>query len=608
LFNSKRLTAFSGQSIAQDAHVYETTNRTDLPPRAGGFSYPVTGAGHPTFRVRRDILLRWQLARVTYPASGTLYDQAFTVSAVDTSTHVLHIRRFSMVVKNELTLADRGNTSAAAFNALTGAALAGASENWTIGGKTYALSGFTLPGKPNAIRVQITLTNNDGAGGTYSPWFFGYEAHKIGENGTATSTALAINETHYRQSPITRLSITGADQDPSHETASVQVIKDVVNRVSRLNVRGEGTIRVTTRFDPADASKLSVLFDGYWIKSENRLRGKAGAIYPSPDWTDHELVCLGQWKRLHERDFIANELLSLGADLDPTVPPMAGRTQPAKVTDAIRFMLVHAGVPESQTDIPDLPIRLWTTNTEHNDTIVVQPGTNCAEFIRSLAEDRLGMFLAWDACAGSAGMWRLKAVPSGTETSVWTFTDVLPPVGRIATHAGAYPAGTTWIARDTLNEWTVPPEGNYIRVTGEVNGKVYACEARNPKSYSRPGASTADPSHQDYTDGRFRPIFRRHDPTLLSIPAIQFVTRRTFEIACRAFRYARFSCPLPLIDAQTAEPTIYTVFKRRPLMFGDVVTYRGHKAMVRSCQIEVKKQHFALATIELTRFNDPLPA
>jgi hypothetical protein len=605
LFQNPRLTAFSGQSVAQDAHIYETRNRGKLPPRGGGLGYPVTGQGLLSFRVRRDVLLRWQVARVTYPASGTLRDRVFTIPEVDTSSHVLAIRRFSSVRYSVTPFAQLGSTSAVAYDATTGLALAAASENWTLGANTHLLNGFTLPGRPNAIQVEVTLTNNEGAGGSYSPWFFGYEAFKIGSNGLNTNSPITIDDTHYRQSPCTRLSITGPDNDPSHETAALRVA-DLVNRLPRLGTRGEGRIKITTTYDPAQPTRTAVLFDGYWIKSDARLRGKLAQTYPSPNWHDYDLTCMGMWKCLHERAYLANVAGFFGKDLDPATPPTKGGDTPWKVTDAIRALLVYSGFPESQIDVPDLPLRLYGTNIDGKDTIIIQPGTNVAEFIIHLAEDYLNYFLCWDGSAGLSGMWRLKPIPRGTESAVWTFTDTLP-VGRLATHAGSYGGSTTFIARDSLRENTVAPENNFLRVTGEVDGEVFAASARNPKAYNRPGENTADPNHPDYTDGRFRPGYRRHDPTLLTKQAIFFVTRRTFDLVCRAQRYARFMCPLPLIDAASIEPAIYTTRSHRPPMYGDVVNYRGNKAMVTGCVQVIRKQHHMIAQMEVRRFNDPLP-
>lgn len=607
LLQNRRLTAFDGQSISLDAHVYEIANRGSLPAPGGGFARPVTGAGHPDFRVRRDVVLRWQLARVSYPATGTLVDQPFTIPQVDTSSHVLALRRFAMVYFNTLTNQPRGDVTASAANATTGAALTPASENWTLGPITTTLNGFTLPGKPNAIRVILTFTNSDGAGGTYSPWLFGYEAHKIGTNAQNDTTALLINGDHYRQSPVTRLSITGPDHDASHESASLRVA-DLVNRCSRLGTRGEGRIRVTTT--DGEASNKAVLFDGYWIKSEGRRRGALGRAYPSPSWHDYDLTCLGMWKRLHERAFLAYEIMSFGETIEPNPPLFNGNKPPWKVTDAIRFLLVAVGWPESRLDIPDLPIRLWADGTREHDTVTIQPGTNALEFCQKLAEDYLNYYLQPDMNAGTQGMFRLRPLPRASDPAVWTFTMTPAGSGKLATHAASYASNTSWIAKDSLVEWVVPPEGNWIQASGEVDGKIFRCEANNPKAYNKPGQNTADPNHPDYTDGRWRPIYQRHDPTLLTREAVIFTIRRRFDLACRAQRFARFTCPLPLIDTATVSSSLYPVYQRRPLLFGDVVNYgdAGDKAMVRDCQMIVRKQHHMLARVTLQRFNDPLPA
>lgn len=606
---AQRRTAFYGIQTSTHAHLYEVTNRSALPPRPNGLSYPVTGPGQPEFRVRRDVGLRFQLADVTYPATGTLEDEVFTIPNVNFSDHVLAIRLFDMIQFDSLTLQPHGSTSAVAVHGITGVTLTPGVENWQLGGQTILLQGFQLAGRPNAVKVRVTLTNNT-PGGPYSPWLFGYEAFKLGENNTSPNAPLVIDGTHYRQSPVTRVNISGANFDASHETASLR-ISDLVNRCSRLGVRGEGTIRVKSTFDPAQPNKETVLFDGYWTRAEGQLRGRAGATYPSPLWTSYELTCLGQWKRLAERDFV--ELEAMAFDTDPNLtsppPPQNGTTPPWKVTDAIRYLLSMAGIADSQILVPDLPIRMYRDGPDARDTMIIYPGDGIAEFIIKLAKDYLNAFLIFDANALTDGAWRLKLMPTGNESAIHTFTDDLPAAGRITTHAGSYPSNTTWIARDSLYEWTIPPENTWVLVTGEYpKTKRYPVEHNNPKAYNKPGENTADVNHPDYTDGRFRPLYNRHDPTLTTPAAVKFVARRLFDIACRAQRFARFGCPLPIVNAAAIEPTVYTTHTHRPLMFGDVVRWRdGRKAMVTQCNVQFIKQHHMMGFLEVTLFNDPLP-
>lgn len=612
LFQNRRLNAFSGQSVSQDAHVYEVKNRGSLPPLGGGVLFPVTGAGHPQFRVRQDLLLRWQLARITYPASGTIRDQPFTVPVVNTSTHPLEIDRHAMVSYDALTLAPRGSVSAVVYNALTGAALSPLSESYVLGGRTLPMNGFALPGAPNSVSVEITLTNLDGTGGTYSPWFLGYEARKRGENATTAGDRILINSNHNRTSPCTRLQIAGTDQDPSHEMASMR-IADLSNRIPRLGVRGEGTIRITTTTgDPAHPDEKSVLFDGYWVKSESKLRGNLGRVYPSPDWRDYELSCLGRFKRLHERDYTDRALWSFAKDPDDTLPnDLKGRRPPWKVTDCIRQLLATVGVPDDMMDVPDLPLRLWFSGMqEWKDVIEIHAGANVFEFAQRLGQDYLNRFLIFDANAGLRGKWRLKAVPTTASSSVWTFhLGGVLPAGRLAHVMGAYGSNACTIHKDTLQEWTIPPEGNYVEVTGQAadSDDVIRLWARNTKSYNRPGEATADANHTDYVDGTFRPLYRRHDPALQTVAAVMFVLRRTFDIACRAQRYARFEAPLVLIDARATEPDQYPLYRFRPLMFGDTVTFRGAKWQVKQCRMGIRKAHNQKMILEIAKLNEPLP-
>lgn len=600
---------FAGAGIKEFAHLYTIRNRTGLPPYPGNLARPVTGPGAPEFKARRDVTLRFQPALVTYPATGTLTDQPFSIPQVDTSAHVVSVRRFSMVLFHPLTEAPFGSTSAEVLDAATGTALGIGSESWTFGGQAYLLVGYVLPGYPNKIRVKITLTNNN-PGGPYSPWFFGYEARKIGESATPTHTPIVIDQRHHRQSPVTRISITGPSADPSHETASLR-IADLTGRVTRLETRGEGNIAITTTYDPADQTKTSILFDGYWIKPETRVRGRDASTWPRARWRSFEVVCVGKWKRLVERDYLHQDVLSLAVDLDPSAPPQQGISPPAKITDAIRLLLHQgAGIPEANLDIPNLGIRLWPNQLTGQEALKVLAGVNCGEFALRLARDYINYFLVWDANAGASGLWRLKPVPKGNEPAMWTFVVGSPPSGRLASVVGAYGSESSYVIRETLTEFTLPPENNFVQVTGRVDGDIFTCTARNPKSYNRPGEATADPNHPDYL-GRFRPLYRRDDGTLTTKVAVKIVTRRLFDIACRAEHIARFQTPLPLLHAAAFEPTKYPVHARRPPLFGDVVNYGPpgalEKYMVRQCDLDLRKEHHMLASVELVKFNDPLP-
>lgn len=608
VFAQRRPTLY-GQQTSLHAHLYETRNRSGLPTLANGGAYSVTGAGQTCFAIRQDILLRWQIAKVTYPASGTLEDDIFTVPNVNFSSHVLAVRVFDMVLVDPLTLTPHGASSAIIINAITGATLAPGSETWLLGGQSITLNGYQLPGRPNGVKVRVTLTNSDGAGGPYSPWFFGYEAYKLGEFNTAPISPLIIDGTHYRQSPCTRINVSSAAFDPSHETASLRVA-DLVNRCSRLRARSEGTLRISTTYDPADPNKTAILFDGYWTRSEAQLRGKAGRTYPSPEWHDLEITALGQWKRLSERDFVELEQMTFGTDPNTTTPAQIqdGTRPPWKVTDAIRYLLSMAGIAESQISVPDLPIRLYRNGQADNHAYEIRPGEHVGEYILKLAKDYLNAYLIWDANAFTNGAWRLKFLPTGNESAIWSFVDTLPAAGRLVTHAGAYGPNTTWIARDTLFEWGLPAENSWVRVVGQYPERnIYPVELNNYKMYNQPGANTADVNHPDYIDGRFKPLYHRYDSTLRTPQAIQWVARRLFNIACRSQRFARFACPLPLVDASAIEPTVYTTHTHRPLMFGDVVNYRGQKAMVTQCNIRTFKQHHMMGLVEVTMFNTPNP-
>lgn len=603
---------YHGLNISTNAHTYEIKNRAHLGSGPGGLARPITGAGHPLFWVREDLLLRFQWARITYPATGYLIDAPFTIPSSPTGARAIEIARFGQVWQDTLTHVFYGTITAEPYNARTGVALSTQSEAYTFNGGSYSFSGWTMPeittpsGQVNAVKVKITLANTSGAGFYLSPWFFGYEVRNRGVNTTPTVSPLAINATHYRQSPVVRrISITGQDADPSHASASFRV-SDFVDRCGRLGVRGQMPIRITTTYDPADQSKKSILFEGYLYRSDGRLRGRSGRAWPSPNWHDYDVSCVGKWRRLAEREYLTKQLLSFTADLNPLEPPVEGKPKPWKVTDAIRWLLMCAGFPETQIDVADYSIRFEPTTPENADLLKIVINANIAEVVARLCRDFFNAVLLWDANAGTAGKWRMKRIPIGTETPLWSFVLAPPVTGRLVHVMGAYGANTCAVHRDTLSEWTVPPEGNFLRMSGVLkNSKLlFHIDLQNPYSWDRDGGTRANPNTAEWI-GRFRPIYGRASPLFNTYGQVAFAARRVFDLLCRPQRFARFTAPLVLVDP--GEPAQYPVYLRRPLQFGDVVRFNGLPYMVRGCTIDIRKQHHMLAEYEIQRFNDPLP-
>lgn len=591
-----------GKEIKPAAHVYAATNRGSLPPAAAGLGLPVTGPGQFKFSARRDLRFPFQIVRLSYPTTGYLIDQPFRLPNTPGALHALEVVPNGRVRYHPLTLTAQQALMPQPINATSGANLATQSETYSFNGSSRTISGWAVPGSPYAVKVKITFDNTGGVVHS-SPWLQSYEARRRGHFATLAPTPVSITGAHYRQSPATRMELDMGDEDPSHARASIR-ISDLVNRVSILGARGDIPIRITSTWDPADPSKKVVLWEGYVAKPEGKVRGNLAATYPSPHWTDYRLECVGKWKRLAESDY-PHRVYDLAVDDTPGAPLDRGSRPTRKVTDALRHMLLVAGFDEAQIDVPDYPIRFWATDESPKDHLQIQIGQPIGEWIVQTAATYLNHRLMWDANAGSSGMWRIRAAPKYGDASLWTYTLQGPPAGKLAHVSGSYGASTTFVERDTLEQWVVAPEGNFLQITGFLegeNGRRYTVNVRNPKSYNRPGEATADSSDPDYL-GRLRPIYARPDPRLTTRQAVKFVARTVFERACRAAIYARFTSPAVFV---APSDSVYTTSTRRPHLPGDVITVDGLPWFVRNCRLEVVKQHHMLQHVEIQRLRAPL--
>lgn len=583
-----------GRQIDSNSHTYVATNRGTLPDPLAAEVRGITGPGQPKMDRPRDMRLARQVSRVMYPASGTLTDTAFKVPNELGILHALEIRQFGVNYLNPDTKVPITSIVQQAINAEDDVNLTSQNESYTFNGETINVVGWRLDiGNPGLVKMKFTFNNLVGRGEPQpiSPVLVGYEAQRRGNTVLTTPTPIVINDTHPRMSPVENINISGADQDPSHGTMRM-TINDLVDRASVLRVRSDIPVRVSVKYETGP-DKSTVLFEGY-AKPVAKLKGNVDYAYPDPAYHRYDVLCTSKWQRLKERAFLFDIIQFASSREDPN--------KPWKITDAIRHLLILLGFPETQIDIPESPMRFWPTG-DPNDASVFQfwKGANLADFIVRIARDYLNAYFIWDPAAGALGMWRLKFVPKGTETAVWTFVLTGAASGKLAHLPASYGAGTSYVIRGTHEAWTVAPEGNFLRVIGQdkASGNNIICEVRNPDSYNVPGGATADVNSPDYL-GRIRPLYVKLNPALTSAEAVHLATRLIYERACRAQQYVRFETPLVLFDP--SEPSIYTTYEKRPLMFGDVVSFDGSKYMVTSNNILGEKQHHLTQRTELRKF------
>ena len=509
----------------------------------------ITGGGTVRLDVRRDLRTLIKIIRLRPPVDGVLVDApvflpwalpAYTPITVKVDTYLpegtsIDIKMFTM---GDVELAPSGSptSTAAAFQAVA---------------------------NTQAYYVVFTLTSDEGR--EFVPVLYRYSVNTPG-----AFQVLAPGVSAYEMQSC---SITGPDVFPDQDTASA-VVKDPLNLGTTFRLRARQPCRVALYDD--NSNLVSYLFEGEIASATAKLRGKPGKVYPSPSWRDYELSMVGAWARL----------VSAGLNLthesfadDPDLPG-----EPWKVTDVIAYVLEKAGYSEGFRDIPDLPLRLWPSDSKNLADLQLFPTASIADFLNRLTQDYLGSILLWDPNAGAYGMWRLLLNRTSPGTALMNFLGQPTVAGRIPTHVNSYSSTQTFIRNESYTSRIVPPEGNYVIVTTaelfptDVGPNQAVASMYNPLSVALPGGPDyTDPTSPDYL-GFFAPI-AHVDPTLGTKEACSYVCRRIFEYACHAQKWVTFESPLAMVSDSADSLQV----RARSLRINDPVTVLGENALIRSC-------------------------
>lgn len=420
---------------------------------------------------------------------------------------------------------------------------------------------------------------------------------------------------------VVSVNVTGAELDPTHETATLE-IEDVTAAYPRLRVRGAFDVRIETEYDPADATKRSVLFEGRATRVVGSRRGAGeregatgrGAVkaYPAADWRRFEAQCVGKWGKAKALRLGSRLIFSTDRS-DPSLPP--------KATDICRELMTLCGVPPERIDIPDSPVRVFFSAEDITQGITVQiePLAEIFNYVVSLLRSYLGWGFAWDGNAGTAGMWRAVRPNRAPYQNLALFTTEGPTGTKLAHRPESYGTAywvdtdgtnppTAFIQRGTLSSYTKPPEANAVMVSvaGEMlpnrDGKrqvlAYAC---NPKSYNFYGEATADPDHPDYLGFHCPLVIVDHSlgQGPQSQGAANWLCRRYYDQTCHGRRMTAFLAPLVLVwDPRDALQT-----RPRRLRYYDAVGVYSlgvtSQWLVRSANIVYRKSHMQMCRYEL---------
>lgn len=321
------------------------------------------------------------------------------------------------------------------------------------------------------------------------------------------------------------------------------------------------------------------------------------------DFYDYQLQAVGMYQRLRE------QVSSYNA-------PMYDMTNglPFKVTDVITQLLNSAGFPPSMLDIPDLPVRMYSTGGGFHEQIDAL--SELGETVLTLIDQYLNHYLYWDENAGAFGKWKLIAPTTAPYTNkahfVFDSSSVAPSGVSVETYQGTYASAstpTTFVRRGSFKSWVKPPETNLV---------IVSCMGKTTPSNNMPhewfqvfpnfksadfGNGLVDTSSPDYL-GRIVPMYvmlpqfasivSKYNSTLKQWehPALNFVGRRIYDVAAHAIKTCSFQAPLLLIPHEDDSSN------RRPLRYYDPVLVDGEQFLIRNVNPTYSKDFIQMAMYE----------
>lgn len=547
--------------------------------------------------IRADLLRNyrypWGVARLRYPEEGVLVDNPFVIrhgTPADTPI-TLHTNAF---------LLPNTGCTGAIFDADTHVALATDSEGrfLTNAGQTVYYVKYVLGSDPD---------------GYASPHLFDYRLAMDGAFNVYSRTPVEL--------PPSRVSITGPDTSPDHDTAGVD-LHDLLGEGAVLRQRDDIACDLIVRDD--DGEVVTRLFEGVTAQQPATKAGVGASVFTAH--YDYDLQLLGKWTRLSRA--VPHEMLKFARDLDA---PPDDEGNPVDVAPLVltimRKLFNDGGVPDEELDLrEDIygDAQLQASSFTTSDDWTIQPG-GTATYTRSLqrlAKDFLGAVLCRDTNAGPLdgdgiprGMFRLLANPtdySGDPLAEFVTERPISAAGKWGTAPEAYGTGAAgwpieFIEQEHFRPQIIGPECNYVKVVGAAeytaDGDVEAIcsnELYNfvSNQFFEDQPIDADPDHPDFL-GYEAPVFV-FDPELVGQEAVDFATRRIFDFSAHAQPWVHFYGPLVLVtDASDAQQVL-----PRPLRVNDLVKVAGLKALVRSCNPDIPEHdkiqmaHYSVLWVE----------
>lgn len=604
-YGSKIIIEFSTVSVLTERVFASLGNSADVRKQAFQFNAVLSATSYQRLTpamvdVRRDVRARFQVSYAQYYDNGRLTTNVVAFPRPTPSSKDLTFYFYGVIPSGT-------SMAATLYNAETNVAL----TTTASGDIRPGFSGFTTatcPAGVRAVYAVVTLTTDSTK--QLTPTLI--KTAWLREGATGEFGGDAVEPTY-----IEGVSISGQAADPSLATARI-TCTDLSGELDLLRLRAGMPVRIKTRYDPADPTKYSVLFQGFAMRAPKKIRGPKhpsrgfmGLYSGNPGkayWGTYRIDCNGEWQRLSEQ--LAP--VSIDMNVDRTAGTGEnGEQLPWKATDAIRQLLLCAGFPPEMMDIPDLPDRLFSVAKDKS--LLIEQFTPVMPIILRFARDILGMYLVFDYNASNGGgaadfrgCWRLKHPPRAPYNTLCEFVFAPNVSGQVrSVNLDAYASGTNDagnvlkrapVIKGTYYDWVQPPEGNLLLVTGvgaPPKGTMMA--AGNEDLQIRAGLQNfvsvdfgqdtnvypaADPDHPDYL-GRVIPIYYC-DPGLGTQRAVEFVCRRIYDMACHAVFWCTFESPLVLVTDEDDSLQL----RPRPLQFGDVVIVNGKTMIVNAVHID----------------------
>jgi hypothetical protein len=524
-----------------------------------------------------------QLAKDRFPDSGKIVDDSFDLPFYPTGSQPIFLEWYGR-------RPDGTAVTAKLIRDDTGAELS--REDVTIDDCLGEQIRYTCPAGVRSFHVEFDLDPDTGK--RFSPSISGYKVVRFPLIETLTSTPVVHPQLVEGQPPktvIPRVDVVGTGENPMVENAQISV-KDPLGLHEYLQF-WNGKPAAIEVADEASGDQVT-LIQGICDKSTATHIGTdkgSGKPYGGKDYYEYDLTILSEGRRLMRKrcpsrfQFVEK-----------------GTGKPYKVTDAIRILLNAAGYPDSMLDIPELPIRLWAEGTGENSSLLVNVETPIYDLVMEWVVDILGAFLIWDASAGSQGMWRILQRKSPPYQHLLRF-DMRQQIDGHTFHAlGSYGGRTEGSGQEIqyLPVWREPrmrcdyeaPEANLVAVYGYSSegsvspntGQRYSRVLFNPRSYNAGGLSPSDSNYPDIYGPEMigeEVSIVKHDRTLQSQSAVDWVARRIFDYTCIGRQSWTFVSALPFV-MDVLDPLQERL---RIPRFYDPVEFVDQKGVVHQCVI-----------------------